>query len=275
MKNWYLPFNCIRETNKPFKWTKGGAWLFLFLFLAVQLPASAKELAADKTSDLKIVITGTVMNAKGTPLAGVTILVKGTNKGTSTDESGNFSIDAPGNSTLEVSFVGYASQEVKVNNQTSLSIVLIQSNSELNEVVVIGYGTAKKKDLTGAVTSVSGERLVDKPVGNLGQALQNKVAGVQVIQNGAGIPGGQPMIRIRGTNSINSNNDPLFVVDGIVGVSNPLATLNPQDIASLDVLKDASATAIYGARGANGVIIITTKRGKIGKPQLDYNGSVF
>ena len=274
MKNWYLPFNCIRETNKPFKWTKGGAWLFLFLFLAVQLPASAKELAADKTSDLKIVITGTVMNAKGTPLAGVTILVKGTNKGTSTDESGNFSIDAPGNSTLEVSFVGYASQEVKVNNQTSLSIVLIQSNSELNEVVVIGYGTAKKKDLTGAVTSVSAERLVDKPVGNLGQALQNKVAGVQVIQNGAGIPGGQPMIRIRGTNSINSNNDPLFVVDGIVGVSNPLATLNPQDIASLDVLKDASATAIYGARGANGVIIITTKRGKIGKPQLDYNGSV-
>ncbi len=218
-------------------------------------------------------ITGTVTDSKGTPLQGVTVLVKGTKKGTSTDESGHFSIDAPENGTLVVSFVGYITQEVSINNQANIYIVLVNANSELNEVVVIGYGTAKRKDLTGSVQSVSGKRLVDKPVTNLGQALENKVSGVQVISNGAGVPGGQPMIRIRGTNSINSSNEPLYVVDGVVGVSNPLSSLNPNDILSLDVLKDASATAIYGARGANGVIIVTTKRGKTGKPQLDYNGS--
>jgi TonB-linked SusC/RagA family outer membrane protein len=219
------------------------------------------------------IVTGTVVSSKGTPLQGVTILVKGTKKGTSTDESGHFSIDAPENGTLVVSFVGYTTQEVPINNRTNINIVLVNANSELNEVVVIGYGTAKRKDLTGSVQSVSGKRLVDKPVTNLGQALENKVSGVQVISNGAGVPGGQPMIRIRGTNSINSSNEPLYVVDGVVGVSNPLSSLNPNDILSLDVLKDASATAIYGARGANGVIIVTTKRGKTGKPQLDYNGS--
>ncbi|MEO8960594.1 MAG: TonB-dependent receptor [Ginsengibacter sp.] len=241
------------------------------------LPANGtnhSETAFAKNFNPNAIITGKVTDAKGEPLPGVTILVKGSNNGTSTDEAGHFSLDAPANSTLIVSFVGFATQEVLVNNRTNIDIVLVAGNSALDEVVVIGYGTAKRKDLTGAVTSISSERLVDKPVGNLGQALQNKVAGVQVIQNGAGVPGGKPMIRIRGTNSINANNDPLFVVDGIVGVSNPLSTLNPQDIASLDVLKDASATAIYGARGANGVIIITTKRGTIGKPQLDYNGSV-
>ena len=219
------------------------------------------------------IITGTVTDSKGTPLQGVTVLIKGTKKGTSTDETGHFSIDAPENGTLVVSFVGYTTQEVPINNQTNIYIVLVNANSELNEVVVIGYGTAKRKDLTGSVQSVSGKRLVDKPVTNLGQALENKVSGVQVISNGAGVPGGQPMIRIRGTNSINSSNEPLYVVDGVVGVSNPLSSLNPNDILSLDVLKDASATAIYGARGANGVIIVTTKRGKMGKPQLDYNGS--
>ena len=219
-------------------------------------------------------ISGTVTDSKGNPLRGVTVAVKGSNSGTSTDESGSFSIEVPDNGVLIVSFVGYTTQEVPINNRTNISIVLIAANSELSEVVVIGYGTAKKKDLTGSVTSISPKRLLDKPVSNVGQALQNKVAGVQVIQNGAGVPGGQPMIRIRGTNSINSSNEPLFVVDGIVGVSNPLSTLNPQDIASLDVLKDASATAIYGARGANGVIIITTKQGTIGKPQFEYNGSV-
>lgn len=227
------------------------------------------------TKELKpyAVITGTVTDSKGSPLSGVTVLVKGSNNGTSTDESGHFSLDAPANSTLVVSFVGYTTQEVPINNRKNIDIVLVSSNSELNEVVVIGYGTAKKKDLTGAVASVSSARLMDKPVANLGQALENKVAGVQVISNGAGVPGSQPMVRIRGTNSINSSNEPLYVVDGVVGVGNPLSTLNPNDILSLDVLKDASATAIYGARGANGVIIITTKRGKSGKPQLDYNGS--
>ncbi len=284
MKKCLFRYGSFNEKNRLNKWINLGIRTVLILISTFVVQLSAKSFPSnglthsgnDFTKDYKLfaTINGTVTDSKGSPLSGVTILIKGSNNGTSSDESGHFSINAPGNGVLLVSNVGYVSQEIPLNNRTSINIVLVAANAELNEVVVIGYGTAKRKDLTGAVTSISSERLVDKPVGNLGQALQNKVAGVQVIQNGAGVPGGQPMIRIRGTNSINSSNDPLFVVDGIVGVSNPLSTLNPQDIASLDVLKDASATAIYGARGANGVIIITTKRGTIGKPQFDYNGSV-
>lgn len=224
-----------------------------------------------------IEIHGRVIDQQGKPLQNVSVIIAGSKIGTTTDAAGRFTISVPDNGkkiVLEISSVGYQTKKVAVGQQREVNVTLEMALTGLNDVVVIGYGTAKKKDLTGSVQSVSAKRLLDKPVGNLGQALENKVAGVQVIQNGAGIPGGQPMIRIRGTNSINSNNEPLFVVDGIVGVSNPLSTLNPQDILSLDVLKDASATAIYGARGANGVIIITTKRGTVGKPQLDYNSSV-
>lgn len=219
------------------------------------------------------IISGKVTNSTGETLAGVSVTVKGTKIGTTTDGNGQYSINVPATGTLVFSSVGYYNKEVAVRGRTEIDVVLDRDIAGLSDVVVIGYGTAKKKDLTGAVTSISAKRLVDKPVANLGQALENKVAGVQVISNGAGVPGGQPMIRIRGTNSINSSNEPLYVVDGVVGVSNPLSSLNPNDIQSLDVLKDASATAIYGARGANGVIIITTKRGRSGKPQFDYNGS--
>lgn len=138
----------------------------------------------------------------------------------------------------------------------------------------MGYGTQKKSDLVGSVAQIKADKLVDRPVANVGQGLQGKIAGVQVVNQGAGIPGGKPMIRIRGTNSINTSSDPLFVVDGIIGVANALSTLNPEDITSMEVLKDASATAIYGARGANGVIMITTKRGVTGKTQVDYSGSI-
>ena len=221
-------------------------------------------------------IHGKVVNQKGEPIQNASVLVAGTSIGTTTSSDGSFTLSVPDNiknASLQISSVGFQMKTVKLGSQTEINVVLDSENTGLDEVVVIGYGTAKKKDLTGAVTNVSSKRLMDKPVVNLGQALENKVAGVQVISNGAGVPGSQPMIRIRGTNSINSSNEPLYVVDGVVGVSNPLTTLNPNDILSLDVLKDASATAIYGARGANGVIIITTKRGKLGKPQLDYNGS--
>ncbi|GEO10267.1 SusC/RagA family TonB-linked outer membrane protein [Segetibacter aerophilus] len=220
-------------------------------------------------------IRGRILSPDGTPLQGASVIIAGTKTGSTTDEEGRFSISVPNNRkvTLEVSSVGFATKTLNPGSQTDITITLEKSIAGLDDVVVIGYGTARKKDVTGSVATVSSKRLMDKPVVNLGQALENKVAGVQVISNGAGVPGSQPMVRIRGTNSINSNNEPLYVVDGVVGVGNPLSTLNPNDILSLDVLKDASATAIYGARGANGVIIITTKRGKSGKPQLDYNGS--
>ena len=223
-----------------------------------------------------IEIHGQVLSQNGVPLQNVSVLISGTKIGTTTDNDGRFTLSAPDNRNivLEISSVGFQTKRVKVGKQTEIIVTLEEENRGLNEVVVIGYGTAKKKDLTGAVQNVTAKRLLDKPVVNVGEALQGKVAGVQVISQGAGIPGSMPMIRIRGTNSINSNNDPLFVVDGVVGVSNPLSSLNPQDILSLDVLKDASSTAIYGARGANGVIIITTKRGINGKPQIEYNSSV-
>ena len=223
-----------------------------------------------------VVIHGQVVNQKGEPIENASVLVAGTSIGTTTGSDGTFTLSIPDNiknASLQISSVGFQMQTVRVGKQTQINVAMEALNTGLDEVVVIGYGTAKKKDLTGSVSNVSSKRLMDKPVVNLGQALENKVAGVQVISNGAGVPGSQPMVRIRGTNSINSSNEPLYVVDGVVGVGNPLSTLNPNDILSLDVLKDASATAIYGARGANGVIIITTKRGKSGKPQFDYNGS--
>ncbi|MDP4285296.1 MAG: TonB-dependent receptor [Bacteroidota bacterium] len=219
-------------------------------------------------------VSGKVMDQQGNPLAGVSVLVRGSNAGTATGSDGTFSITLPQSAnSLVISNLGFDTRTVNISGKSSVDVVLTATTTSLNEVVVIGYGTAKKSDLTGAVQNISAKRLVDKPVTNLGKALENKVAGVQVISNGAGVPGGNPMIRIRGTNSINSSNEPLYVVDGVVGVANPLSSLNPNDIQSLDVLKDASATAIYGARGANGVIIITTKRGQSGKPQFDYNGS--
>lgn len=219
-------------------------------------------------------VTGTVTSqADGSGLPGVTVIVKGTTIGTATGADGKYSLNVPnGDAILVFSFIGHTAQEVPVNGRSVIDVAMAEDVQNLDELVVVGYGTQRKSDLTGAVTQIAPERLMDKPAFNVGQALQGKVAGVQVVQTGGGVPGGNPMIRIRGTNSINTSSDPLFVVDGIVGVRNALSTLNPEDILSLDVLKDASATAIYGARGANGVIIITTKRGVSGKTQVDYNG---
>ncbi|QGY43473.1 SusC/RagA family TonB-linked outer membrane protein [Maribellus comscasis] len=220
-------------------------------------------------------VTGKVTDDSGEAVPGATIIEKGTSNGTVSDFDGNYSIvpetDSP---VLVFSFVGMISQEIQVGGQTQINVTMQADYIGIEEVVAIGYGTMKKSDLTGSVSSVTPEKLVDRPVVNVGQALQNKVAGVQVIRQAAGDPGGRPQIRIRGTNSINSSNDPLFVVDGIVGVLNALQNLDPEDIESMDILKDASATAIYGTRGANGVIIITTKRGTTGDVTVNYNGSV-
>ncbi|HTL10605.1 MAG TPA: SusC/RagA family TonB-linked outer membrane protein, partial [Chitinophagaceae bacterium] len=218
-------------------------------------------------------VTGRVANEKGEPLSGVSILEKGTNNGTSTKADGTFSIDvSSANAVLVFSYVGFKNTEVPVNQVGRLqNLVLTQDVSNLNDVVVIGYGTVKKSDLTGAVAVVKADRLLDRPVPNVTQALQGKVAGVDVsINNNA--PGAGAKVRVRGLGSINSSLDPLYVVDGVTGVDGN--SINPNDIASLEVLKDASSTAIYGARGANGVIMITTKRGRSGATRTTYDGNV-
>jgi TonB-linked SusC/RagA family outer membrane protein len=222
-----------------------------------------------------ITVTGRVTSVEdGEGLPGVNIIVKGTSLGTVSDVEGNYSLNVPDeNAVLVFSSVGFIVEEITVGSQTVIDMALAPDLTSLEEIVVVGYGTMRKSDVTGSVSSVTPKELVDRPVVNLGQALQNKVSGVQVIKQGAGYPGSNPLIRVRGTNSINSNADPLFVVDGIVGVSNALKNINPQDILTMDVLKDASATAIYGTRGANGVIMITTKRGDVGKVKVNYNGS--
>ena len=237
-------------------------------------------------------VTGKVSDEKGGPIAGASVLAKGTSIGTSTDATGSFSLSVPGGTNiLVITYVGYASQEVSVASTSEVSITLQPESSALNDVVVVGYGTVKKKDLTGAVATV---REKDFNKGNFtapDQLIQGKVAGVQVLNN-SGQPGGASTVKIRGNSSIRAGSQPLYVVDGVpldgrsarpggsgqgIGTSpdaNPLNFINPNDIASIDVLKDASATAIYGSRAAYGVIIITTKRGKVGQPKLDINSNI-
>ena len=213
--------------------------------------------------------TGLVKDKTGEPMIGVNVLVKGTTNGTITDFDGKFSIpDVPSNATLVVSYIGYLTKEVKSGKD--LVIVLEEDNKTLDEVVVIGYGTVKRRDLTGSVASVTGEKLAANPVANVAQALQGQLPGVSVTSQD-GRPGAGMSIRIRGGGSITQSNDPLFIVDG-VQVSG-IDDIPADNIESIDVLKDAASTAIYGARGANGVVIITTKKGKVGKPQLKYDGS--
>ena len=227
-----------------------------------------------------VTITGSVVDENGEPLPGATIAVQGTTRGTVTNLDGNFSITVPESSTLVVSFIGYQAQTIKVTNQTVLNIRLAQDASALEEVVVIGYGTQKKSDLTGSVGSVGEAELNERPSPSLNQALAGRVAGVQVNVN-SGRPGGRTNVRIRGFSSINSSNNPLYVVDGVMlpmsnqaQASNAIDYINPNDIVSVEVLKDASSTAIYGSRGANGVILVTTKKGKSGEGTLTYNVDV-
>jgi len=256
----------------------------ILLFCGLVLPtfslsaenSSGNDLSGSVVDQQQIKVSGTVTNAStGETLPGVNVVVTGTTVGTITDGAGKYSIEVPqGSKSLTFSFIGMEPQEITIGTLTQIDVTMAESAFGLNEVIVVGYGTMKKSDLTGSISSVTPEKLVDRPVTNVGQALQAKVAGVQVIRQAAGDPGGRPQIRIRGTNSINTSADPLFVVDGIVGVLNALENLDPADIASIDILKDASSTAIYGARGANGVIMITTKRGVAGEVRVDYDGSV-
>ena len=217
-----------------------------------------------------IAVKGKISSNAGEALPGVTIVLKGTSVGTTTDTEGNYSLTVPnGNGTLVYSYIGYISQEAAINNRTTINITLVMDAKAMEEVVVVGYGTVKKSDVTGAVASVSSEELSAYPAQGTVQALQGRAAGVQIQANN-GAPGASFKVRIRGGTSINASSDPIYVVDGFVGGALP----PPEDIESLEVLKDASATAIYGSRGANGVIMITTKRGKTGKPRININSSV-
>jgi TonB-linked SusC/RagA family outer membrane protein len=230
------------------------------------------------TESVAQAISGSVTDEAGAPLPGATVVVKGTTRGTSTNAEGKFVIEADANAVLEVSFIGYAAKQIPVNGQSSIIIQLAQDLAQLNEVVVVGYGTQKRSDITGAISSISSESFNRGVVTNPGELLQGKLAGVSIAAN-SGEPGAAQDIIIRGIGSLRSGTQPLYVVDGFLldnsntGVpTNPLNFINPNDIESIDVLKDASATAVYGSRASNGVVVITTKKGK-GRPQLTLSAS--
>jgi iron complex outermembrane receptor protein len=227
----------------------------------------------------------------GPAVPGVTVTAKGTGAGTQTRSDGTYSLTVPNSATtLVISSVGYATQEVSISGKSSLDLALVASTTSLNEIVVVGYGTSRRKDLTGAVSSVQSKDFVKGPVTNPDQLLIGKVSGLQII-NSSGQPGAVTIVKIRGTNSIRTGNNPLYVVDGIpldgrsprpglinsgLGTTpdaNPLTYINPADIASIDVLKDASASAIYGSRGANGVILVTTKKAWLVLRRIDVGAS--
>jgi len=232
---------------------------------------STEENGMLKTYQQQVIVKGQVKDSTGNPLPGVTVVIKGTAQGTITDVDGNYIMtNISSSSILVFSFVGMASQEIPLNGKSSIDVVMSEDAIGLEEVVAIGYGTMKKSDLTGSVSSVRNEDLESVPVYNIEQALKSQAAGVTVKQN-SGKPGGRIEVTIRGGNSMIGDNQPLYVVDGFP-ITGDINFLNPSDIESMDILKDASATAIYGARGANGVVIITSKRGKAGqKSRIEVN----
>ncbi|PKV76097.1 SusC/RagA family TonB-linked outer membrane protein [Pontibacter ramchanderi] len=233
---------------------------------AAAIPSPSAKVRQDQA------VSGRVTDENGSALPGVTVVLKGTTRGTATNANGEFTLPAPAEGgTLVFSYIGYATQEVVIGGQTNISITMRTDARALQEVVVVGYGTQERKDVTGAVTTISEEDFQDGQVTTAEQLITGKVAGVQITSNG-GAPGAGSRIRIRGGASLNASNDPLIVIDGvpidnqtIAGSANPLNFINPDDIASMNILKDASATAIYGSRASNGVIIITTKRGQTGQ----------
>lgn len=243
-------------------WRRGLSLMLFFLFSVTVAMA-------------QVLVRGTVVDQTGESVIGASIQVKGTTQGTITDIDGKFSLGVPDKkSVIVVSFIGYATKELQVDTSKPMSIVLEEDTKVLDEVVVVGYQEVKKKDLTGSVAKADMNELLNTPVGSFDQTLGGRIAGVNV-SSSEGTPGGTMNIVIRGNNSLTQDNSPLYVIDGFPVEDAAIAsTINPSDIESLDILKDASATAIYGARGANGVVIITTKKGKIGKAQITYDGSV-
>jgi TonB-linked SusC/RagA family outer membrane protein len=254
-----------KETKLNFKRIDGN----IYVSKRKALQASVTETFRSLELIQERTITGTVTSAEdNSALPGVSVLIKGTAAGTVTDIDGKYSLEVAEGSVLLFSYVGFISEEVQVGNQSVIDFVMTPDLTQLEEIVVIGYGAVKKSDLTGSVSSVKSAELTAYPSLGAVQALQGRAAGVQVTANN-GEPGASYKVRIRGGTSINASSDPLYVVDGFVGGTLP----PPEDIESMEILKDASATAIYGSRGANGVILVTTKRGKPGKAKIEYNGS--
>ncbi|HJR99653.1 MAG TPA: SusC/RagA family TonB-linked outer membrane protein, partial [Flavobacterium sp.] len=214
-------------------------------------------------------VSGNVKEANGLPIPGVSVLIKGTKSSTQTDFDGNFKLGSKVGDVLVFSFLGMKTSEITVDSKTSYSIILTEDTSVLEEVVVVGYGTVKKSDLTGAISSVSGEDLATVPAMTAAQALQGRAAGLNIV-TASGAPGAGTNITIRGGTSITQSTKPLYIVDGFQ-MDDALNVINPNDIKSIEILKDASSTAIYGARGSNGIIVITTKSGKKGKTAVSYN----
>lgn len=269
-----------------------GAFAMVSMGNVYQVQASELH-ASEVLQQAKRQIKGKVVDAAGETVIGANVLEKGTTNGVITDIDGNFVLNVSSGATLEISYIGYVTQTIKVTNQTSLHIVLKEDSGTLDEVVVVGYGTMKKSDLSGASVSVGEDAIKGSVITNLDQSLQGRAAGVSAVST-SGAPGSSSSIRVRGQATINSNAEPLYVIDGVIvqggGASgadfglgdalgngsvstiSPLSTINPADIVSMEILKDASATAIYGAQGANGVILITTKRGKAGEAKFTYDG---
>lgn len=269
-----------------------GAFAMASMGNVYQVQASELH-ASEVLQQAKRQIKGKVVDAAGETVIGANVLEKGTTNGIITDIDGNFVLNVSSGATLEISYIGYVTQTIKVTNQTSLHIVLKEDSETLDEVVVVGYGTMKKSDLSGASVSVGEDAIKGSVITNLDQSLQGRAAGVSAVST-SGAPGSSSSIRVRGQATINSNAEPLYVIDGVIvqggGASgadfglgdalgngsvstiSPLSTINPADIVSMEILKDASATAIYGAQGANGVILITTKRGKAGEAKFTYDG---
>lgn len=269
-----------------------GAFAMVSMGNVYQVQASELH-ASEVLQQAKRQIKGKVVDAAGETVIGANVLEKGTTNGVITDIDGNFVLNVSSGATLEISYIGYVTQTIKVTNQTSLHIVLKEDSETLDEVVVVGYGTMKKSDLSGASVSVGEDAIKGSVITNLDQSLQGRAAGVSAVST-SGAPGSSSSIRVRGQATINSNAEPLYVIDGVIvqggGASgadfglgdalgngsvstiSPLSTINPADIVSMEILKDASTTAIYGAQGANGVILITTKRGKAGEAKFTYDG---
>ena len=255
----YVPARPVNASPRGFL----PVWSLLFLLL-IGLTVSVGFAQSVGRS-----VTGLVQDAQNAVLPGVSILLKGTTKGTTTDADGRFSLNVLNEgSILQVSYIGYVTQEIAVGSRSDVSITLLEDDKTLNEVVVVGYGTQRKSDLTGAVSTVTAKDIGRLPVGGIDQALQGKSSGVRVTQS-TGAPGEGVAVRIRGVGTINDNS-PLFIIDG-VPTKDAFSILNPNDVESMSVLKDASSAAIYGARAANGVIVVTTKRGQSGAPRISFN----
>ena len=247
----YLLRNFVRSTKK------GIGLLVLFICMGAMSSYAQQN------------VSGTVLSESGEALIGVAVIIQGTTIGTITDIDGNFNMEAASDNVLEISYVGFQTETIPVNGQTNFDVILKVDSKVLDEVVVIGYGTVKKSDVTGSVSSIKAEDIQAFPVLNAGQALQGRAAGVVVQTQNGGEPGAPVSIRVRGSSSLNASSDPLVVVDGFVGAAFP----QQNDIESIEILKDASATAIYGSRGSGGVILVTTKKGKAGKPTIELNST--